>query len=161
MRRLLPWGVSEKLCSEFSTEQCERLYKGTQKRCDRVVQLSDGSCVWLEMKHAWRRWYYDGINDNKRSLYNGYFHGDKHHSHSVAGDFEKLEQLRPPEAAYAALLIAGFDADDGVMTDDMNGLAKNERLNERGWRVRSTAWPTKQSAACWHRCWFWWRLTSE
>jgi hypothetical protein len=152
----LAWGVTEQLRKKYEVEQAEHSYTSSRKRCDRVVALPRGGTVWLEMKHAWRRWYYEGVQDNKPFFYNGYFRGD-HHTHSVAHDFEKLELLRPSQATYVALLMVGFDGADAVMERDMQALSTSAKLQERGWRVAARAWPTKESSECWHRCWFWWR----
>ena len=103
--------------------------------------------MWLEVKHAWRAWFYDGVNHNKPFMYNGYF-GGEHHTHSVAHDFKKLDNVPRADAAYVALLIVGFDASDGGMRDDMQRLATHERLSQRGWQYRSAEWSTKESEEC-------------
>lgn len=152
----ITWGVTKSLQSDWSVEQCEHQYPEGGGRCDRVLDLSDGSRLWLEVKLAWRAWFYDVVKHNAPFMYNGYFGGD-HHSHSVAGDFAKLERINATHARYAALLIVGFDLKDSQITPDVLALTKREQLAERGWRFMADSWPTQQSIECWHRCWFAWR----
>src|SRR6185312_15430495 len=54
----LAWGVTEHLKKRYKVDQSERSYTGSRKRCDRVVEIASGVTVWLEMKHAWRQWFY-------------------------------------------------------------------------------------------------------
>ena len=76
-------------------------------------------------------------------MYNGYF-GGGHHSHSVAGDFTKLERIDSDHGR------------DGKMADDMASLALREGLRKRGWHLLSESWPSRHSGECWNRCWFAW-----
>jgi len=159
----ITWGVTRHLQESFSIEQAEHGYTRTKRRCDRVVELSDSSKVWLEFKNAWRRWFYGQVNNNNPFFYESYFlgpeHGpDKGRTHSVAQDLVKLEAVPATDASYVGLLIVGFDGKDAQMVADMDRLAQLERLASRGWQVEAAEpWTAKQSTECWHRCWFWWR----
>lgn len=152
----ITWGVTEALGKDWRIEQKGHRYPESRKRCDRVLEFADGTRLWLEVKMAWLTWFYGLIKQNPQFMYNGYFHGD-HHSHSVAGDFTKLEQIGSGHARYLALLVVGFDGQDGTMVNDMATLAERERLVERGWHLLSDSWMTRQSDECWIRCWFAWR----
>lgn len=152
----LTWGVTKALAKKWPVEQREHNYPHGGGKCDRVVELSDGSRVWLEIKLAWRAWFYEIVKWNDTRAYSGYL-GGAHHSHSVAGDFTKLERIGRDHARYAALLVIGFDAADGKISEDMAALAERENLQQRGWHLLSDAWVTPQSAECWNRCWFGWR----
>jgi hypothetical protein len=154
--RAITWGVTNALAEEWDIEQCEHNYPQHNGKCDRVLELSDGSRVWLEIKLAWRVWFHEAVKWNDARAYNGYLTG-AHHSHSVAGDFKKLERIGRDYGRYVALLVIGFDAADGKMTADMAGLANSENLEHRGWHFLSDSWETPQSAECWNRCWFAWR----
>jgi hypothetical protein len=154
----ITWGVTNALAKRWRVEQCEHAYPQGGGRCDRVVELSDGSRLWLEIKLAWRAWFYKVVKWNDMRAYNGYL-GGAHHSHSVAGDFTKLERIGRDHARYVALLVVGFDGADGKMSADMTALAQRENLEERGWHLLSDAWATPQSTECWNRCWFGWRET--
>jgi hypothetical protein len=150
------WGVTERLQKSFDIEQREHDYPGSREKCDRVLTLADGSAVWIEFKNAWRAWYFERVKHNPSSTYRSYFNGEGR-SHAVSHDFRKLEQLRRCDAAYVAVVVVGFDGDDGVMANDLERLATTQELAARGWRMAADSWQTRQNAACWHRCWFWWR----
>jgi hypothetical protein len=152
----MTWGVTAALAKRWQVQQCEHDYPQGGGRCDRVVELSDGSRLWLEVKLAWRSWFYGVVKWNDNRSYEGYM-GGAHHSHSVAGDFAKLERIGRDHARYVALLVIGFDAVDGKMTKDMAALAQRENLQQRGWHLLSDAWVTMQCGKCWNRCWFGWR----
>jgi hypothetical protein len=110
----------------------------------------------MEVKLAWHTWFYGVVKQNKPFMYDGYF-GGKHHSHSVAGDFAKLERITAKHARYVALLLVGYDSADGNIEQDMSALAECEHLDKRGWHFLSDSWQTRQSSECWNRCWFAWR----
>jgi hypothetical protein len=152
----ITWGVTNALRVTWQVEQCEHRYPQGSGRCDRVIELRDKSRLWLEVKLAWRSWFYGIVKHNNEFIYSGYL-GGAHHSHSVCGDFRKLELIGSDYARYVALLLVGFDRADGKMADDMAELMQREGLLERGWHLLIDAWPTKQSDECWHRCWFGWR----
>jgi hypothetical protein len=152
----ITWGITEVLRKRWHIEQCEHAYPVGGGRCDRIVQLSDGSRLWLEIKLAWRTWFYEVVKHNAPFMYNGYF-GGEHHSHSVAHDLAKMERIGRDHARYLALLVVGFDGRDGKMADDMTALADREGLMKRGWHLLSESWPTRQSDECWNRCWLAWR----
>lgn len=152
----LVWGLAERLAPTWNVIQHELRYPGSGKRCDLVLEAADGGIIWIEVKHAWRTWFHDGIHRNAPFFYSGYFHGE-HHSHSVASDFAKLEHLFSCDASFVALLLVGFDGRDAGMVEDMNALIERERLSERGWRFLSDGWETSQSEECWNRLWFAWR----
>src|SRR2546429_357049 len=80
----ITWGLTETLQKNWDIEQRERAYPAGRGRCDRVIVFADGSPLWLEIKLAWRTWFYEVVKHNAPFMYNGYFHGD-HHSHSVTG----------------------------------------------------------------------------
>jgi hypothetical protein len=152
----MTWRVTEALRKRWHVEQCEHDYPQGGGRCDRVVELPDGSRLWLEIKLAWRTWFYEVVEHNDPRAYSGYL-GGEHHSHSVAGDFTKLERIDRDHARFVALLVVGFDGRDGQMVEDMAALAEREKLAHRGWHLLLDAWATTQSAECWNRCWFGWR----
>jgi hypothetical protein len=152
----ITWGVTEALRKQWQVEQREHAYPSGGERCDRVIECADGARLWLEIKMAWRTWFYEVVKPNAPFFYNGYF-GGKHHPHSVAGDFAKLERIGADHARYVALLVVGFDGKDAKMSEDMTSLVEREGLVQRGWRLLSDTWPTRQSDECWHRCWFAWR----
>jgi hypothetical protein len=152
----ITWGVTEALRKDWKVEQLEHRYPGSRKRCDRVIELPDESKFWLEIKLAWRTWFYDVVTYNQAFMYDGYF-GGEHHSHSVAGDFQKLELIGSDHARYVGLLLVGFDGQNAKMADDMDALAKREKLAARKWSLISDSWVTRHSPECWHRCWFAWR----
>lgn len=153
----ITWGVTEILQRNWEIDQCGHDYPQGGDQCDRVLELSDGSLLWLEIKLAWRTWYYEGIvKYNSPFMYNGYLNGN-HHSHSVADDFEKLKRIGSKYAKYVALLVIGFDGKDGKMSEDMATLIKREQLDRHGWSLNEKSWQTKQSDECWIRCWFAWR----
>jgi hypothetical protein len=148
----MTWGITKALAEKWHIEQCEHKYPhGSRKKCDRVVELSDGSRLWLEIKFSWRTWFYEVVKWNDARSYDGYF-GGAHHSHSVAGDFAKLERIGCEHARYVALLVIGFDADDNKMSADLAALAQRDNLNQRGWHFFSDSWMTPQSVKCWNRC---------
>lgn len=150
------WGVTRALAKRWRIEQCEHDYPHGGGKCDRIVELPDGSRVWLEIKLAWRSWFYEVVKWNDMRAYNGYL-GGAHHSHSVAGDFTKLERIGRDHARYASLLIVGFDGSDAKMSEDVVALAEREKFEDRGWHLLSDPWVTPQSDECWNRCWFGWR----
>ena len=152
----IAWGVTRALTRQWRVEQCEVDYPQGGGRCDRVVDMSDGSHLWLEIKLAWRSWFYDEVKWNDSRAYNGYL-GGAHHSHSVAGDFTKLERIGRDHARYVGLLVVGFDSADAKMSTDMTALAERENLERRGWHLLADAWETQQSVECWNCCWFSWR----
>lgn len=152
----ITWGVTKALQRTWRVDQCEHDYPNGGGRCDRVIEMVDGSRLWLEIKLAWRTWFHQRVKNNTDFYYKGYFDGI-HHSHSVAGDFSKLERIGSKDAKYLALLLVGFDAREGQMTKDMAELVRQERLVERGWHLSSDAWVNRHSAECWNRCWFGWR----
>lgn len=152
------WGLTNALALKWNVPPCERRYPQSRARCDRVVELSEGSRLWLEIKLAWRVWFYEKVKWNHAGLYSGYL-GGAHHSHSAAGDFTKLERIGPAHGRYAALLLIGYDGADGQMCADMASLAARENLQQRCWQLRSDMWATAQSPECWNRCWFGWRAT--
>ena len=152
----MTWGLTKALAEKWHIEQCEHDYPKGGGKCDRVLELTDGSRLWLEIKHIWRAWFYKVVKYNDTRAYAGYLSG-AHHSHSVAGDFTKLERIGRDHARYVALLVVGFDAADGKMSADMAALAEREKLQQRGWHLLSDAWVTPQSAECWNRGWFGWR----
>ncbi|MFH1999833.1 MAG: hypothetical protein ABIK28_09140 [Planctomycetota bacterium] len=152
----MTWGVTKALAENWRVEQSEHDYPEGDGKCDRVLELSDGSRLWLEIKLAWRAWFYEVVKYNDTRAYNGYL-GGAYHSHSVAGDFTKLERIGRDHARYVALLVIGFDAADGKMSADMAALAQRENLSQRRWHLLSDAWVTPQSSECWNRCWFGWR----
>jgi hypothetical protein len=152
----ITWALTNALGKRWHVEQCEGRYPEGGGRCDRVVELSDGFRLWLEVKLAWRTWFCKVVKHNDPRAYNGYLNGD-YHAHSVAGDFAKLERIGRTHGRYLALLVVGFDGQDGVMVKDMAALAERERLEQRGWSLLSDAWATRQSVECWNRCWFAWR----
>ena len=152
----MTWGVTKALAERWRTNQREHGYPRGGGKCDRVLEFSDGSRLWLEIKLAWRAWFYEVVKWNDMRAYCGYL-GGAHHSHSVAGDFTKLERIGRDHARYVALLVIGFDAADGKMSADMATLAEGENLRQRGWHLLSDAWVTPQSPECWNRCWFGWR----
>ena len=151
----ITWGVTEILQRNWKIDQCEHAYPQSGCRGDRELKLSDGSSLLLEIKLAWRIWFYGVVRYNPTFIYNGYFRGE-HHSHSVAGDFKKLESIRLKHTRYVALLVVGFDGKDGKMSEDMVTLAEREQLDRRGWHLIEKSWQTKQSDECWIRCWFAW-----
>jgi len=152
----ITWGVTEALRKRWQVAQCEHAYPAGRTRCDRVIELADDARLWLEIKLAWRTWFYEVVKHNEPFMYNGYFHG-QHKSHSVAGDFAKLERIGAAHARYVALLVVGFDGQDAKMAEDMASLVEREGLVNRGWRLLADSWRTQQSEECWHRCWFAWR----
>jgi hypothetical protein len=155
----ITWGITKGLQNGWQVEQQEFDYPGDKRRCDRVVQLKNGSRLWLEIKLSWRAWWSSCVVDNKPFFYHGYFTG-ANHKHSLAGDFRKLAELRGTQTDYVSLLLVGFDRSDSKMAHDMVELQNRERLTEKGWKWISDAWPSHQSDECWHRCWFYWRRAS-
>ena len=157
--KAIHWGITKILQRKWNTEQNEFPYpRQRRKKCDRQLVLSDGSTVWLEVKLAWHTWFYETVKHNNKFMYEGYFFGNDH-SHSVADDFIKLEQIGSMDGRYLALLIVGFDSTIGKMSEDMKKLVENENLDDRGWHIVEKSWQTKQSAECWIRNWFAWRQT--
>jgi hypothetical protein len=150
--------MTEALRTQWRVEQHEHRYPAGGGKCDRVLELTDNARVWIEVKLAWRTWFFEVRKDNESFYYEGYFTG-RNHSHSVAGDFAKLERITSQHGRYVALILVGFDADDAQMDLDMAQLVESEGLEQRGWHLLSDSWVTSQSAECWHRCWFAWRAT--
>jgi hypothetical protein len=156
----ITWGVTEALRKRWRVDQRERAYPQGRGRCDRVLALQDGSQAWLEVKLAWRTWFSECVKHNNGFMYSGYLNGE-HHSHSVAADLLKLEQISADHARYVALLVVGFDGCDAKMADDIASLGDREGLMRRRWRLLADAWSTRQSDDCWIRCWFAWREVTE
>src|SRR5262245_44704769 len=48
----MTWGLTRALAKRWHVEQCEHDYPQGGGRCDRVVELSDRSRLWLEIKLA-------------------------------------------------------------------------------------------------------------
>src|SRR4051794_34813288 len=68
----ITWGVTNALAKNWRVEQCEHPYPQGNGRCDRVVELSAGTRLWLEIKLAWRAWYYEVVKWNDMRAYDGY-----------------------------------------------------------------------------------------
>ena len=166
----LTFGITQQLIrAGYAVDQCERHYpgqegkKGARRTCDRFIRLADGSRVWLELKLAWRCWYYGQVKWNNEFHYKGYLFGpdwgpDKSRRTSVAQDIDKLQVLTRDDADFVSVLVVGFDADDSQMVADMAQLAVRAELTSRGWVTPAPAcWPARQSSSCWNRCWFWWK----
>jgi hypothetical protein len=152
----MTWGLTERLQEKWKVQQREHSYPSGGGECDRVIELHDGGRIWLELKLAWRVWFYKQVTYNQERTYRGYLDGS-HHSHSFVGDFAKLERITAKDARYLAVLLIGFDGRDGRMTRDVNTLLESQRLQQRGWQFESDSWPSSQSDECWHRCWLVWR----
>lgn len=156
----MTWGLTRALNQTglWRVPDREQAYPGGGGRCDRVVQLADASWLWLEIKRAWRAWYFGHLKRNPHQIYRGYLSGS-HHTHSFAGDFHKLERIGPEHGRYLGLLLIGFDLDDAEMQRDVAAVMRNERVADRGWQSATAAWQTAQCSECWIRCWFCWRET--
>ena len=100
--------ITERFKKRWTVEQKVRRYPTSRKLCDRVVELSDGSLLWLEIKLTWKSWHYDEVYVNRDFFYQGYF-GGAHHSHSASGDFDKMETITAPHGSYVGFLLIGFD----------------------------------------------------
>lgn len=157
----ITWGITAAVSGTWpvSTQECP--YPRGRISCDRVIELSDGP-LWLEVKLAWRTWFSSTariVKHNDPFIYETYL-GGGHRSHSVAGDFKKLEAgLDLEDARYSAVLLVGFDGKDAKMAADVATLVEREGLVQRGWHIVGMEWPTKQSGECWNRCWYAWRET--
>jgi hypothetical protein len=140
---------------------------GSGQQCDLVVTLGGGGAAWIEVKQAWKEWFSNRTSSVRTSgFYRSYLlgagGGGLPRSHSAAQDFEKLEQLRPPEADYAGVLLIGFDSPARPMDDEVGELTGNASLTSRGWRICGPeVWPDRNCAACRIVCLFWYRATGS
>jgi hypothetical protein len=83
-------------------------------------------------------------------------------THSAAQDFDKLEQLCPPLADYAAFLLVGFDAAPRPMDPEVYGLVARNRLRDRGWNlVGPSIWQDNNCTSCRRVIWFFWRKSTS
>jgi hypothetical protein len=157
-------GLVQHLCAKNYDAQADQGY-GTGQVCDVIVRLPGTGVLWMEVKEAWKEWFSSATRAIKEggAFYRSYLDpkdGKLARSHSAAQDFDKLEQLRPPAADYAAFLLVGFDAEARPMDPDVHGLVERNRLKQRGWNlIGPHAWPDSNCPATRRVIWLFWRKT--
>jgi hypothetical protein len=142
----------------------ERPYPGSRKTCDLFVIDSEGHRFWIELKLAWRQWFYEHVKRNKDGLYRPYLFGPLvpgwEKTHSVYQDTEKLGLLGPKDGDTVGVVGVGLDSASGEVAADLAELAVLARLRERGWHVTDVrTWIDRHCAECRLTCWFWWKQT--
>jgi len=136
------------------------LPKGRKNRCDLVIELSDNGKLWLEIKGAWKSYWY---SRKKQSIYKSYLFyplkpGLMEKSHATALDLEKLEQIRPPYGTCTGLLLIGFDSMEYPMDNDITEFIRLAGLDNSPWESAYDGWDDAYRDGERVRCWGWWRL---
>jgi hypothetical protein len=149
----LPIVLKEQAGIECRSEVC---YPGTRKRCDLVLDLPDGSTLWLEVKGAWREWW---AKKGSLAMYRSYLLAPHvpsvSRSHSAVQDVTKLKWALPPHADYVGLLIVGFDSADDPMDQDIVDLGQYTGLNDKPWASYHEHWDDPYRPGNRVRCWLW------
>jgi hypothetical protein len=155
--------LAELLTQGGHSARNEVTYPGSSKRCDVVVNFEGVGQVWLEVKSAWKSWIESSgeFKTNPKTLYWSYLLGSSggmKKSHSAAHDFEKLDQLKPSDADYAAFLLIGFYAKTSPMGPDVDALVRQADLLSGGWKsFGPETWTDCNDDRCRISCWFWCR----
>lgn len=146
--------LAELLLNKETSVQREFYYPNSKKRCDLVI-TNNNITIWLEVKAAWKCWFSSTSGKLETSpSYKSYLFGDKHKTHSVADDIDKLNSLSSDVADYIALLVIGFDAPDKSITPDMEQLIEKNNLREDRWQIFGPEiWPDRNHANCRYNCW--------
>jgi hypothetical protein len=132
----------------------EKKYPGCNKKCDLVI-LADEGRIWIEVKLAWKNWFNCKGTEGTSSNYKGYLFGDLSHP-GTSHDFHKLERLTSDNARRLGLLLIGFDSLRKSMQHDIDDLAEQEKLADRGWAIgHHDAWLDRRNEQFRINCWFW------
>lgn len=130
---------------------------GQSSRCDLVIEVDDGSRLWLEVKGAWKDYW---LEKGGHVIYRSYLlhpliDGLMEKSHTAANDLRKLEQLDSDHATHVGLLLVGFDRPDAPMEEDIDELKQLTDLGSGGWHEYHESWPDPHHHARKVKCWLW------
>jgi hypothetical protein len=150
----------------YNVDPKEKLYPTAPSargpKCDLFLTTSANDRVWIEVKVAWRQWFYEVVKRNADGIYRPYFYGPLsggwEKTHSVLQDLQKLEAVTKADADFVGELGIGFDSADLEIVADLARLGSEARLEQRGWNLmHQRVWDDARSSECRLTCWFWWR----
>ncbi len=143
-----------------SEERYPRPAIRTSQKCDLLAEPSESTCVWIEVKGAWKDWSVRQ-GDRQHWFYRSYLlHPleaglDETKTHTVPFDFRRLESLAPADGTHAGLLLVSFDSDAHPIAEDVDVLVRLARLSAPLWTTFHTSWTDTYLPNCHVRCWLW------
>ena len=141
--------VAELLGGNGTSARNQVYYPGTRRKCDLVLESSEGRRFWIEVKGAWTEYAYSyGPVVNKAY---------KKYLYCTADDIGKLRALRKPDAYWIGLLLLGFDRPARPITDKDLQIIRSRC--GAGWEEESDGWDERWWKGYRASVWFWWRAT--
>lgn len=151
-------GLATRLTLAGFSARTERSYPGQKrKKCDVVVDVGGAGGAWLELKGAWRNYW---VTRRQEWIYRSYLlhplvKGLDPKPHTVPQDLQKLDVLRPTDAAHVGLLLLGFESAADPMTGDVDELTRLAGLGHAPWTTFTDRWPAPHHPGHVVRVWLW------
>ena len=137
--------VRERLnASGFHVHPGEVPYPGNRKRCDVVINLTDTSQLWLEVKLAWKAWFNCiGPPVYSNRAYATYLDG-RGRRHSLRHDFERLQTTDLPSSHSRGVCLIGFDCANEAMDEDVAAVVRQAQVSAPWELAVERHWPDRR-----------------
>ena len=130
-----------------------------------LIVVDDSARFWIEVKTAWNAWYSVSkhrVVAKRKVLFDSYLLGPHagglERKHSVSQDFEKLAELRAPDADRVSLLLVAFDSKVDPINPDIEKLERTLDLDNSFLQAEAPkSWPNRNCEQAVISCRFWWR----
>lgn len=129
--------MAELLREKGWSVECDVPYPSAGRFCDMVVRRGSSFCCPAEVKLVWREWFSTITGSIKRwtedSYIRGARRGGRERDHSLAQDFDKVEDFGPG-ATHQAVIALAFDAAGSSLDQVIRVMESEQHLEEGGWK---------------------------
>jgi len=138
----------------YSVESDIRYSNASRQECDLLIRRGTELACWTELKLVRKDWISTESGGRKTGGVDSYTTGGSGRSHSLAQDFEKLEQVAEFQGSHVRVVAIAFDAVGNTMDGLIEGVERAQHLKAKAWqRDLLQVVPDHNSAA--HRICLW------